>query len=116
MDEYDRKFQAALDEMHRAGITRNKAVPPVTRGLGKIGLKPRPPFYTPFLKNVIGYAIWFGPVWGAAMWLLIWRAQGMPAIMALVTALMAGGLFGFFMAVYHSRTRRKRGLSDWDAL
>ena len=68
MDEYERKFQAALDEMKAAGIGRGNAYPPGLRLLRSIGLKPRPAYYLPFIKVALPNAIFSGVVWELMMW------------------------------------------------
>ncbi|KIN62403.1 hypothetical protein Z946_1261 [Sulfitobacter noctilucicola] len=76
----------------------------------------KPPHYAPFWRVVLGYALWFGPVWGPLMWFLTWRAQGHGLVAALVASVCAGLLFGVLMAIYYRRSRSRNKLSSWDDL
>jgi len=58
----------------------------------------------------------FAIIWGVAMWLLIWRAQGFSLLAAIGTALFAGALFGAMTTALSLRKRRKLGLPSWDQL
>ena len=64
MDEYERKFQAALDEMQAAGIWRGNALSARLTPVRSIGLKPRPAYYVPFIKVALHQRYfslaWFG--------------------------------------------------------
>ena len=114
MDEYERKFQAALDEMKAAGIWRGNAYPPGLRLLRSVGLKPRPAYYLPFIKVALPNAIFFSVVWGLIMWFWEWRGQGTP--LSPISALLFGALSGLFMALWVARTKKRHKLSDWQSL
>jgi membrane associated rhomboid family serine protease len=117
MDEYERKFQAALDEMKAAGIGRGNAYPPGLRLLRGVGLKPRPAYYVPFIKVALPHAIFSGVVWGLMMW--FWwgrRGQWSPLSDIAIFALLAGALSGLFMAIWVARTKKRHKLSDWQSL
>ena len=117
MDEYERKFQAALDEMQAAGIWRSNAYPPGLRLLRSVGLKPRPAYYLPFIKVALPNAIFVSVVWGLMMrfwW--GWRGQGSPLSDIAIFALLFGALSGLFMALWAARTKKRHKLSDWQSL
>lgn len=116
MDEYERKFQAALDEMKAAGIGRGNAHPPSLRLSRSVGLKPRPAYYLPFIKVALPNAIFFGVVWGLIMWFWAWRGQGLPLSLAAIAALLGGALYGLFTALWVARTKKRHKLSDWQSL
>ncbi len=76
MSDYDRKYQAALDELGQTGIWPSNYEPPATKVSRYFGRPARPPHYESFLKIFLSYGIWFGCAWGALMWVLSWRAEG----------------------------------------
>ena len=116
MDEYERKFQAALDEMKAAGIWRSNAYPPGLRLVRSIGLKPRPAYYLPFIKVALPNAIFFSVVYGLMMWFWEWRGQGTPLSDIAISPLLVGALPGLFMALWVTRTKKRHKLSDWQSL
>ena len=116
MDEYERKFQAALDEMKAAGIGRGNAYPPGLRLLRSIGLKPRPAYYLPFIKVALPNAIYFSMVFGLIMWFWEWRGQGTPLSLVVTAALVGGASYGLVKALWDARTKKRHKLSDWQSL
>ncbi len=116
MNDYDRKFQAAIDEATHAGIWEINANPPLIRLLKKIGLNPKPPHYGSIWTTSLGLAIWFGSVWGTMMWFALWRTDDMPLTAALVSSLCAGTIFGVLMAIQYMWGRKKHNLSKWNDL
>lgn len=116
MSEYDRKLQAAQAEMAQAGVRPKDLNPLLLRGLRKIGLTPRHPYYAAFTTNALIMGGYFGICWGALMWLFFWRSQDMPASMVIILALLAGTFFGLIMAWFYARKHKQLRLSDWRAL
>ena len=116
MDEYERKFQAALDEMKAAGIGRSNAYPPGLRLLRSVGLKPRPTYYLPFIKVALHSAVFFSVVYGLIMWFWEWRGQGTPLSDIAISVLLTSALYGLFTALWDARTKKRHKLSDWQSL
>ena len=116
MDEYERKFQAALDEMKAAGIGRSNAYPPGLRLLRSVGLKPRPAYYLPFIKVALPNAIYFSVVYGLIMWFWEWRGQETPLSDIAISALLVGALPGLSIALWVAITKKRHKLSDWQSL
>ncbi len=112
MDEYERKIQAALDEMKAAGIGRSNAYPPGLRLSRSVGLKPRPAYYLPFIKVALPSAIFFSVSYGLMMWFWEWRDQGSPLSLAVIAALLGGALSGLFMALWVARIKKRHKLND----
>lgn len=116
MDDFEQRFNLAIQELQDAGMSKFNANPPLSRLLRGLGLKFRPPFYATFWSNVIILGLWFGLSWGAVMYLLFWRSQDMPIWIAVFGGLFAGAFFGLAMAVHFRRRARKLGLSAWHDL
>lgn len=113
MDEYEKKFQAAENELRKTGIWRSNAIPPYVRLERRLGFKPRPPHYLSFGRAAINMGVWFAFSWGTLMYLLLWRHQDMPIWMVLVIASFGGLMSGIFMASYYEFGRRAHKLSKW---
>ncbi len=116
MNEYERKFQAAISELEKTDIWRSNYAPPASRVQRRLGQEVRPPHYASFWRVASGYGFWFAGIWGIIMWLTQWRAQGLPVSAAIASAALAGAMFGLILAAYYARSRRKYGLSRWEDL
>ncbi|MDF3416286.1 hypothetical protein HKX54_17585 [Sulfitobacter sp. M57] len=116
MTEYDRKFAAALAELQATDMWDTNYNPPLLRVQRRLGWSARPPHYAPFWRIWSGYALWFGLVWGVAMWFIIWRGQGFSPASAAGAAALAGIIFGGLMAGYFARARHRYKLSRWEEL
>jgi hypothetical protein len=81
-----------------------------------LGLTDRPPHYRPFWRNALWSGAYFASLWGVAMWLLLWRGEGMPWGLAVGRTVFAGAFFGLWMAAYYHRSARRHGLSRWEDL
>lgn len=112
----ERRFQAALDEMNRAGIWPSNANPPVLQMLRKMGIAARPPHYGRFWPRFFGFAAFFGPIWGLLMWAAQWQGDGMSAGLAVAASALAGCLFSILMSGYYAISRKRAKLSNWDDL
>lgn len=115
-EEYARRLKAAEGEIHAAGIWPSNAMPPLFRLMRKLGMQVRPPHYLPFVRAAITSGAFFGVVWGAIMYVTVWRAQGAPASVYIPSSLIAAGLFGVMMAACYQYGRKKHGFSNWDDL
>lgn len=116
MTDYDRRYSAALAELHAAGITRSAAEPLFTRALRRLGLRPRPPQYHTFWQSALGLGAYFTASWGLIMYVFFWRSSTMPLWLMLASALIAGALFGAIMAAIYLRSRKKHRLTPWTSL
>jgi apolipoprotein N-acyltransferase len=105
-----------MAEMIAAGIKHRNASPPLFRLARRLGFQPRLPHYVPFARIALMNGGYFCVTWGLFMWGLFWRHQSMPVLVAIGSAVFAGVLFGVFMALYYRYSRKRHGLSDWDAL
>ncbi len=116
MQDYKRKFDAAIDELGNAGIWKTNAVPLYTKLFRKIGMTPKPPHYVGFWQVALGMGIWFASVWGILMYVLFWKSAGLPIIFAILSAIFAGASFGLLMAYYYRNGRKKHSLTPWGNL
>jgi len=116
VDEYERRFEAAAEELNSTGIWKLNAVPPYTRFLQKIGLAPRPPHYLNFWRVVVGMGVWYACAWGLMMYVWQWRDQGMHIGVVVFLAVIGGAFFGLLMAAYYRKGQRKHNLTSWDDL
>ncbi|MFC6588266.1 DUF6404 family protein [Sulfitobacter pacificus] len=116
MTEYARRFAAAMAELEATKIWRSNYNPPMMKLQRRLGWKMRPPHYARFWRIAVGYALWFGPVWGVLMWFASWRGQGFSLLSAVGASAVAGILFGVLMAAYYARARRRHKLSKWEDL
>ncbi|MEP5728973.1 MAG: DUF6404 family protein [Sulfitobacter sp.] len=116
MTDYSRKYDAALTELNQTDMWPSNFAPPMLKVQKRLGFSARPPHYASFFSTMIGYAIWFGAVWGVLMWFISWRGQDFTIVAAAGAASLAGVVFGIVMATYYARGRRKYGLSRWEDL
>ncbi len=118
-DDYQRKFDAAMAELDKAGVWRSNANPPYVRQARRLGFKPRPPYYV----SAVNLAVWAGLYFGLFMGLygylkpvLGLRDTAMSGFAIALGAIMSGLLFGVSMAAWYRHVRKKHGLSSWEAL
>ncbi len=78
----------------------------------KLGLKLPPPHFLGFFPLALGAALWFGTLWGLAMWFLLCASQGW--WFSATAAIMAGSFFGLFLAAYYRHSARKFDLPMWN--
>jgi len=114
--DYIRRLDAALAELDQAGITRANSTPPLFHLAKRLGLKPRTPHYMSFARAVLLTGPFFGLLWGLVMWIFVWSAQGLPAVVAVLASVLAGALFGLLMAGYYRRSSGNSELSRWEDL
>jgi hypothetical protein len=107
------RLQAAIDVLEKKGLPKSAYAPPFIRGLWSLGLEVPPPFLASFAANAAFAGLAFAPTWGLLMWLLVWNRQGMKPLAAFLASVLAGALFGIFMAWYLRRQRLKHGLPLW---
>ena len=91
--------------------------PPLLRMLWRFGVEAIPPHFRSFRSNVMFFALYFGPAWGAMMWLGMWRGDGRTSVStAVVSSVIAGLLFGLAMAAYFRHGCKKHALPAWESL
>lgn len=112
--EYTRKFGAAMEEMHSKGLAQSLPLPILL--LRKLGKRPLPPHYDRFWRAALVQGGFFGPFFGAFMYLFAWRNDGMSAAGAIMMSLLAGLFFGVSMSAYYRLMRSRYALTDWDKL
>lgn len=113
---FDEKKQRALALMAEKKMWRSNYAPPILRLLWKLGAQIPPPPFMPFWLNMLCFGGFFGSVWGLFMWFTTWQNQGHNVLMAVQSSLLAGVLFGLFMALYHYWRKRVNKLPDWGSL
>ncbi|MEM7732705.1 MAG: DUF6404 family protein [Pseudomonadota bacterium] len=113
-NDYDRRFDAAVQEMHEKGLSQSIPLPVLL--LRRLGKRPRPPHYDRFWRAALVQGGFFGPVFGFFMYLLVWRNDGMPPAAALLIAVLSGVLFGVTMALYYRWVKSHHTLTDWNKL
>jgi|GEM_PF-4693099 hypothetical protein len=117
--EYQRKFNAALAELEKAGVSYADANPPYVRHGRWLGFKPRPLYYVSSVK----IAVWFGLSFALGMGLVsfvsltFFPSERVTSLPAKAVASFAVGLaWGFWWAAWHRNKRKKLGLSSWETL
>jgi len=108
-----KKREAALRLLESKGILRINYVPPVIRGLWRLGFDVPPPHFANFGVTALVTGSYFGVVWGLIMWLFFWSHRGFSVKASLIEASSAGVLFGICMASYYAYGRRKYGIPMW---
>ena len=110
---FDARLQQALALLDSKGLGKSAYAPPLFRLLWKLGVKVPPPHMAGFAFNSLLMGGFFGVFWSLLMWLMLWGRQGMPLVIAAITALVAGGLFGLTMGWYIRYSARKRAIPRW---
>ena len=113
---FPHRRDAALRLMDAAGVPSGLSQPPLWRLLWRLGVKIPPPLFMRAWGRALLSGLSFAIFWGAAMWLLIWRAQAYSPLMAIGSALFAGLLVGAMTTVISLHKRRKLGRPPWDQL
>lgn len=113
---YPQQLETALSHLAATGIMKSNYAPPLFRILWRMGVYARPPHFASFASNFLLTGAWFGIAWGAIMWLFVWSGTGKTPLVAAVTALAAGVLFGLCMASYYRYGARKHKLPEWSQI
>ncbi|SPJ29666.1 DUF6404 family protein [Falsiruegeria mediterranea] len=113
---YQQKLDRSQQELRVRGAERHARLPWLFRLFQKLGFEPIPPLYRSFLRNFVGTAAYFSPVWGGLMYFAAWRYTGLHPHIMIATSLFAGVLFGLMMAGYFYMKQRKLNLTAWDRL
>jgi hypothetical protein len=107
------QWERVFADLDRRGIRKSMYAPPIYQLAWKLGLNVAPPLFAPFVTIFLSFGIYFGALWGGAMWLLFWSHQAMPGRIALFLACLAGLLFGVVMASWYRHKARRYALPDW---
>lgn len=113
---FERKKNRAIEIMARKGMWRSNYAPPCHVFLWKMGIHVPPPPFSHFWTNFFSFAAIYTPFWGAVMWFIFWKSQGESAIYALVTAGIAGFVFGIVMAAFQRWRKKANDLPEWEQL
>lgn len=113
MNDYERRFRAAMRELEATDIWPLNYAPPLMSLQRKIGMSARPPHYLEVWQIVLGYGGFFTLIWGVIMWHVSWRDLQMTIPVAVFISLATGLLFGLAMAFAIDRVRKKWKLSRW---
>ena len=113
---FDARREKAIAILEKSGIHKSNYLPPVTALLWKWGVKVPPPHFASFASTATVTGLYFGLVWGAIMWLGVWSSWGMGIRAALFNAVLAGVMFGVFMAAYYAYGRKKHQFPSWQSL
>lgn len=118
MNDYEKRYAAAMRELEATDMWRANYAPPLLLLQRKWGMQPRPPHYLRTLRIVLLYGGAFAVVWGVAMWLLVWPdlETEITPVTAIAAATAGGVIFGLAMAIAYGRMRRKWKLSRWEDL
>ncbi|WP_282277886.1 DUF6404 family protein [Stenotrophomonas sp. PS02297] len=111
--DFGRHLQRALVLLDGKGLPRGTSAPLLYRLLWKLGFRVPPPPMAGFASTALLTGAFFGPVWGLAMWLMMWRRSQMPVGMVLLAMVLAGVLFGLAMGLHGRRNARRRGIPLW---
>ena len=110
---HSEKLEAMKRHMTALGILQSTAAPPAWKLLWRLGVEIPPPLFLGFWHAALFMGTFFGLLWGAVMWLILWSWQGMPLAFVAIGSLSAGILFGLLMATYFRYLARKHNLPAW---
>jgi hypothetical protein len=113
------KVQALYRHMQVLEVSEWTAAPPLWRLLWRVGYELPPPMFNAFMHNALLLGVVFGIGWGLLMAVAQTVLMPLPLMGSLATwagaAIMAGVLFGLFMASYFHWLARKHRLGSWDS-
>ena len=108
------KLQKMYEHLPALGISPYTAAPPLYRLLWLLGIEATPPIFASFLQISFFMGTYFAVGWGLFMWLFLWSHQENPSLLtAFLVSLLAGSMFGVFMAAYLRYTANKLNLPSW---
>lgn len=113
---FNSKKSRALGILRAKGIKGDWLSPLPHRLLWKAGLTFIPPCFARFSSNVLIFGLFYSLLWGVVMWFMFWQRQEMGIVVAVLTALLAGALFGLFMALLYRWYRKRHALPHWHQL
>ncbi|WP_321449855.1 DUF6404 family protein [uncultured Cohaesibacter sp.] len=113
---FDERYTLAIAELKRTPIVEGNYAPPLHRFLRGRGVRIKPPHYNSIGMNIVTTGAPFAILWGAIMWFILWQSQKLTPVMAIGAALVAGTIFGLFMALYYRWSFKQNALTKWDKL
>ncbi|GAB4088786.1 DUF6404 family protein [Hydrogenophaga soli] len=116
MDPFESKRAEALRLLMATGIRESNYRPPILRLMWRLGFRVPPPNFMSFARVAGAAGVFVGVGWGAAMWLLQWRAMNVPLSVAFWGSTLVGVFFGLCMATYYAHGRMKHHLPPWNSL
>lgn len=114
--DFDRRLQAARNEMLLAGMRPFQASPPLVRLLWSLGFRLRPPFYQRFSVNALISGAVFATLFGLIMHFRDTNALSLHWGGAVVQTMVAGVFFGLTMSSFTAWQAKDKGLSRWEDL
>ncbi len=112
---HSQKIKLMISDLHQRRVGRWTAAPPIYRLLWRLGSKVRPPLFQSFIDLFLGMGTYFGVLSGLFIWLFSWRSAESSGGAGVVVAVVAGALFGLFMAIYYHYKADMLGLPDWES-
>ncbi|MBL4788155.1 MAG: hypothetical protein JKY60_03605 [Kordiimonadaceae bacterium] len=102
----------AIDMLVKRGMWKSHAYPLGHRVLRRFGVSLRPPPFSTGTSLAWGFSLYFAVAWGAVMAFI----QPNIGITLLISAPLAGGLFGAFMALFYRKRAGELKLPVWEYL
>ena len=110
---HEEKVEHFEADLRSRGFWIINACPPAMRVLWRFGYQIPPPYFLPFgiawLTSGTGFGLGFGVLGG----LFVYFTALVPLAALIISAAIAGSLFGFFMALFWFVQRRRLGLPSW---
>lgn len=114
---YGRKLERALQQLQADKISKwNYNAPLHHQRLRKAGIKLRPLYYVPFLRNVVVRFVEFFAFFLPLTSLLSISREGVTFLNLLYESFIAGVFYAVFMSAYYLWTYRKCELTSWEEL
>ncbi|NIF73491.1 hypothetical protein F3J16_25390 [Burkholderia sp. Ap-962] len=110
------KIDRSLEILDSKGISRSSSAPFLHRMLWKIGIEIPPPHYLKWVQNFALSGVFFGPTWGALMYLLSLNRTPMSIGIAVFASMAAGAVFGICYATMTWSKGRKHGVPGWNEI
>jgi len=112
--DHQAKVAHLVEDFKQRGIGQYTTAPPFYRLLWRMGIEVPPPHFASFGSIALMMGLYFGVAWGLFMWFVIWRDENMPIVIAVITSVLAGVLFGVAMAAFFRWRARKLALPRWE--
>lgn len=116
MQDSERKFEAAMEELVRAGIQKSARATGFLRLMRAVGFKSRPRLYASLFSNSVVWGTTFAIIWGVIMNVLMLAVTSVSGSITLVSTLISGAIFGIITAMFLSHVHRRKKLSAWKDL
>lgn len=114
--DFDTRYKFALNELKRSPMWKCNYLPLFHKLMRKWGRQSRPPHYNSFFSNTVLLSIYFSLAWGLILWFSVWSSQGVSILVAALSSIAAGTVFGLAMAGYYFYSAKRHSLTKWDEL